>query len=177
MCWFLNGLAQGAGWPALAKMIQRWFPKEYLGIFWSVLAASSNLSLSISPYLVTFLIYNYGWRFSLVVSGTICVGFSALSFISLINQPENVGLVSFVKVNAPQKKTHKKDEKSSNISTKDLLINPFIWLISISYMIVFLTKSCVGDWGIFYLKDEMNFDSHKATSFMSKFWIVFFCVK
>ena len=46
-------------------------------------------------------------------------------------------------------------------------MNPLIWLISISYMIVFLTKSTIGDWGIFYLKDEMNFDPLKATSFMS----------
>ena len=130
----------------MAKFIQRWFAKEYLGIFWSILAASSNLSLSISPYLVTYLIYNYGWRFSLIVSGTICIAFSALSILSLINYPESVGLVSYVQVKQPAKKVDK-TQKSSNISTKDLFLNPFIWLISLSYMIVFLTKSCVGDWG------------------------------
>lgn len=35
-------------------------------------------------------------------------------------------------------------------------------------MVVFLTKSCVGDWGVFYLKDELSFDALKATSFMSE---------
>lgn len=159
----------GAGWPSLAKFIQRWFPKEYLGIFWSILSASANLSLAIAPYLVTYAILNYGWRFSLLVSGTICVAFSALCMLSLINYPESVGLVSYVQDKKPASK--KVDRTSGNNSTKDLLVNPFIWLISLSYMIVFLTKSCVGDWGVFYLKDELNFDALKATSFMSKLLI------
>lgn len=165
----MTQLFLGAGWPSLAKFIQRWFAKEYLGIFWSILAASSNLSLSISPYLVTYVIFNYGWRFSLVISGTICIGFSALATLTLINYPENVGLVSFVQAKAPTKKVDDKINKSNakNISTKDLFRNPFIWLISLSYMIVFLTKSCISDWGVFYLKDELNFDSLKAISFMS----------
>lgn len=150
-------------------MIQRWFPKEYLGIFWSILSASANLSLAIAPYLVTYAILNYGWRFSLLVSGTICVAFSALSMLSLINQPENVGLVSYVQSKKPAATNKKTAKGSGNNSTKDLLMNPFIWLISLSYMIVFLTKSCLGDWSVFFLKDELHFDALKATSFMSKF--------
>lgn len=82
-----------------------------------------------------------------MVSGTICIGFSALSILSLINHPETVGLVSFVqaKSTTANKKAEKTTtKKASNFSTKDLLTSPFIWLISLSYMIVFLTKSCVG---------------------------------
>ena len=95
------------------------------------------------------------------------MAFSALSMLSLINQPESVGLVSYVQDKKPA--VNKKATKGSgNDTTKDLLVNPFIWLISLSYMIVFLTKSCVGDWGVFFLKDELKFDALKATSFMSE---------
>ena len=34
ICWFMNGLAQGAGWPSIAKLLKNWFSPSELGTWW-----------------------------------------------------------------------------------------------------------------------------------------------
>lgn len=36
LLWFLNGFAQGAGWPACAKVLRHWFSPNQFGTWWSV---------------------------------------------------------------------------------------------------------------------------------------------
>uniref|UniRef100_A0A6B0VCY7 Putative glucose-6-phosphate translocase isoform 1 n=1 Tax=Ixodes ricinus TaxID=34613 RepID=A0A6B0VCY7_IXORI len=66
--WFLNGLAQGCGWPSCAKVLRKWYAPSQFGTWWSVLSASANISGGVAPFLSAFLIVSYGWRFSLTVA-------------------------------------------------------------------------------------------------------------
>lgn len=66
--WFLNGLAQGCGWPPIAKILrQRASPSEF-GTLWSFLQASNNFSGILGPFLSAFFIVNYGWRWNVFFS-------------------------------------------------------------------------------------------------------------
>ncbi|KAK8746730.1 hypothetical protein OTU49_017169, partial [Cherax quadricarinatus] len=56
LLWFINGFAQGAGWPACAKLLKKWFSAENFGTWWSVLTASSNVSGTLSPLLAAYVI-------------------------------------------------------------------------------------------------------------------------
>ncbi|KAK7068884.1 hypothetical protein SK128_026547 [Halocaridina rubra] len=69
LLWFLNGFAQGAGWPACAKLLKKWFSPANFGTWWSVLTASSNVSGTISPLLSAYVIVNHGWGASLILAG------------------------------------------------------------------------------------------------------------
>ncbi|ROT82758.1 hypothetical protein C7M84_024070 [Penaeus vannamei] len=56
LLWFANGFAQGAGWPACAKLLKKWFSPANFGTWWSVLTASSNVSGTASPLLAAYVI-------------------------------------------------------------------------------------------------------------------------
>lgn len=53
--------------------------------------------------------------------------------------------------------TKKNDGKSSDQSTwKDLTRSPFLWLVSIAYLVVFAAKTSVTEWGQMYLIEDLG---------------------
>jgi OPA family glycerol-6-phosphate transporter-like MFS transporter 4 len=95
--WFLNGFFQGAGWPACAKVLRQWFSPLSFGTWWSILSASANVSGGFSPFIAAYFILHYGWRTSVLVSGSVSVFFGILSIFAVINSPTNVGMPTFAK--------------------------------------------------------------------------------
>lgn len=162
--WFLNGFAQGCGWPACAKVLRQWFSPVQFGTWWSVMSASANISGGISPFISAFLILNYGWRFSLCVAGVVSIILGIISMFCITNSPTDVGLESF----AESKK--KKDADSSGddeAKVADILRSPFLWLVSFCYMIVFCAKTSTVDWSQLYLMDDCGQTQFVGSAFVS----------
>lgn len=92
LLWFLNGFAQGAGWPACAKVLRQWFSPETFGTYWSALSASANISGGISPFISAYIIMNFGWQTSLIFAGAISIVFGAISLLTVVDSPSKVNL-------------------------------------------------------------------------------------
>ena len=97
LMWFMNGFAQGAGWPACAKILRQWFSPLQFGTWWSVLSASANFAGGVSPFIAAYFILHFGWRVSVLVSGAVSIVMGLLSFCTIINSPTDVGMVTFAK--------------------------------------------------------------------------------
>jgi len=166
LSWFLNGLAQGAGWPACAKILKAWFPPSSFGTWWSILSTSSNFAGSAAPILATWIILNFDWRASMVAPAVVSFALSAIFLISLKNSPEDVGLPP---VNAalefdPKKTDTGKEEKPM---TSQLLKFSFLQMIGMGYLTVFLVKTALVDWGQMYLIQECGRDKITASAYTS----------
>lgn len=162
--WFLNGFAQGCGWPACSKMLRQWFSPSQFGTWWSVLSASANISGGLSPFFSAFLILNYGWRFSLIIAGSVSVALGVVALFVLVNSPTDVGLPS---VTGSSAKTGKGEKSSSSGTVTDLLKSPALWLVSFCYMIVFCAKTSTVDWGQLYLLEDRKHTQYVASAFTS----------
>lgn len=90
--WFLNGLAQGLGWPPCGKILRKWFEPSQFGTWWAVLSTSMNLAGSLGPILATILAQSYSWRSTLALSGALCVIVSFFCLLLIHNEPADVGL-------------------------------------------------------------------------------------
>ncbi|XP_026937901.1 glucose-6-phosphate exchanger SLC37A4 isoform X3 [Sagmatias obliquidens] len=90
--WFLNGLAQGLGWPPCGKVLRKWFEPSQFGTWWAVLSTSMNLAGGLGPILATILAQSYSWRSTLALSGALCVVVSFLCLLLIHNEPADVGL-------------------------------------------------------------------------------------
>ncbi|CAN8004097.1 unnamed protein product [Ixodes hexagonus] len=162
--WFLNGLAQGCGWPSCAKVLRKWFPPSQLGTWWSVLSASANISGGVAPFLSAFLVASYGWRFSLTVAGTVSVAMGAVAALAVVNEPSDVGLcVEGVGADKPAAK----GDSGSAATTKDLVRSPFLWLVSFGYLAVFCAKTSAVDWGQLYLMEDLGHSQYAGTALAS----------
>ncbi|KAM9659797.1 glucose-6-phosphate exchanger SLC37A4 isoform 2-T3 [Trichechus inunguis] len=90
--WFLNGLAQGLGWPPCGKILRKWFEPSQFGTWWAILSTSMNLAGGLGPILATILAQSYSWRSTLALSGALCVVVSFLCLLLIHNEPADVGL-------------------------------------------------------------------------------------
>ncbi|CAN8010354.1 unnamed protein product [Ixodes pacificus] len=162
--WFLNGLAQGCGWPSCAKVLRKWYAPSQFGTWWSVLSASANISGGVAPFFSAFLIVSYGWRFSLTVAGTVSVAMGAVAALAVVDEPSDVGLrVEGVVEDRPAAAG---DGKSA-ATTADLVRSPFLWLVSFGYLVVFCAKTSAVDWGQLYLMEDLGHSQYVGSSLTS----------
>lgn len=66
---FLLGLSEAGNWPAGAKAVAEWFPKERRAFAMGVFDGGSALGAILAPPLVAFLALAWGWRAAFVATG------------------------------------------------------------------------------------------------------------
>ncbi|XP_064424848.1 glucose-6-phosphate exchanger SLC37A4a [Latimeria chalumnae] len=161
--WFLNGLAQGFGWPPCAKVLRKWFEPSQFGTWWAVLSTSMNLAGFLGPIISTVMVMSYSWRTALSASGFICVGCAFLCLIFIKNEPTEVGLANMEL--GPKKS--KKGSSEDDSTVMELLTSPYLWLLSFGYLVMFGVKTCCSDWGQLFLMQEKGHSALMGTSYMS----------
>ncbi|KAM9853377.1 glucose-6-phosphate exchanger SLC37A4a isoform 2-T2 [Aulostomus maculatus] len=149
--WFLNGLGQGFGWPPCGRLLRKWFEPSQFGTWWAILSCSMNLAGSLGPIITLVLAQTYSWRTILAASGLICVALSFVCLLVIKNEPKDVGLPN-LDVAAKKKKGAASGEESS---LAEFLLSPYLWLLSLSYLVVFGVKTACTDWGqLFLIQDK-----------------------
>ncbi|XP_048417898.2 glucose-6-phosphate exchanger SLC37A4-like isoform X2 [Stegostoma tigrinum] len=162
--WFLNGLAQGFGWPPCGKILRKWFEPSQFGTWWAVLSTSMNLAGSLGPLIATTMALSYSWRVTLSLSGSIAVVLAFICLIFIINEPMDVGLPN---IEPSLKKGSRKGSTGDESTVKELLQTPYLWVLNIGYLVVFGVKTCCTDWGQLFLIQEKGQSALLGSSFMS----------
>lgn len=167
--WFMNGFSQGAGWPACAKLLKKWFSPEQFGTFWSALSASSNISGSLCPFIAAWVITQYDWRASLALSAGVTLTCAVLVGLLLRDSPLEAG---FNCEFTPKIAKKKDDDNNGNSSTtemtwKDLIRSPFLWLVGVAFLVVFAAKTSVTEWGQMFIIEELGHSPFVGSSFTS----------
>ncbi|NXN49143.1 G6PT1 protein, partial [Rynchops niger] len=161
--WFLNGLAQGLGWPPCGKILRKWFEPSQFGTWWAVLSTSMNLAGGLGPIVAALVSMNYDWRMTLSFSGFICVVVSFICLVLIKNEPADVGLPNIEQ----GAKKGKKGSSSDNSTLTELLLSPYLWVLSTGYLVVFGVKTCCTDWGQLFLIQERGQSVLVGSSYMS----------
>ncbi|NXG39400.1 G6PT1 protein, partial [Dromaius novaehollandiae] len=161
--WFLNGLAQGLGWPPCAKVLRKWFEPSQFGTWWAILSTSMNLAGGLGPIVAAVVALKYDWRTTLSFSGFICVVVSFICLVLIKNEPSDVGLPNIEQGT----KKGKKGSSEDNSTLTELLLSPYLWVLSTGYLVVFGVKTCCTDWGQLFLIQERGQSVLVGSSYMS----------
>ncbi|XP_032641788.1 glucose-6-phosphate exchanger SLC37A4 isoform X1 [Chelonoidis abingdonii] len=161
--WFLNGLAQGLGWPPCGKVLRKWFEPSQFGTWWAILSTSMNLAGGLGPIVAALMALRYDWRTTLSVSGFICVGASFVCLVLIKNEPSDVGLPNI----EPGTMKGKKGSSRDDSTLAELLLSPYLWVLSTGYLVVFGVKTCCTDWGQLFLIQERGQSALVGSSYMS----------
>uniref|UniRef100_A0A3Q2Z0G3 Glucose-6-phosphate exchanger SLC37A4-like n=1 Tax=Hippocampus comes TaxID=109280 RepID=A0A3Q2Z0G3_HIPCM len=151
LLWFINGLGQGCGWPPCGKVLRKWFEPSQFGTWWSVMSCSTNLAGSLGPLLVTVLLHYYDWRTILTMSGVICAAFSLVTLMLVKNEPKDVDY----------------DGLMDTSTLSEFLLSPFLWVLSLGYLVVFGVKTAATDWGQLFLMQEKGQTALMGSTYMS----------
>lgn len=144
---FLQGTFQGAGWPAIAKILKMEFPAEKVGLYWSLTSCAGSLAGSLSPILVTYLIDWIDWYGVYYSVGTISIVSSFVVYLALPRLSSK-----------PQQRIGTDRSKPAlNYSYKQLLFNTELWIATWIYFFLYVLKNALGDWGQLYFIQHLGY--------------------
>ena len=92
MFWALNGIFQGLGPGACAKLLTSWFSKEERGLYWAIWSTSGNLGGFFAPFLVSAMTAQHGWRIGLKLIALVSCLVAFLSIPLFSDSPTDRGL-------------------------------------------------------------------------------------
>src|SRR5277367_730019 len=67
---FALGLGESGNFPAGLKAIAEWFPKQERALATGMFVAGSNVGAIITPLIVPFIAFRWGWRAAFIVTGS-----------------------------------------------------------------------------------------------------------
>jgi ACS family hexuronate transporter-like MFS transporter len=67
---FALGLGESGNFPAGLKAIAEWFPRQERALATGIFVAGSNVGAIITPLIVPFITYRWGWRAAFLVTGS-----------------------------------------------------------------------------------------------------------
>ena len=159
--WGLNGWFQGWGWPPCAKLLTHWYSQNERGRWWSMWNTSHNVGGFIIPFIAAFAAQHYGWRMAMYFPGVICILAGFFLINRLRDTPRSLGLpvVEKWKKDYPDEQ-HERERytlSAKEILFKYVLSNKYIWVLAVSYLLVYIIRTAINDWSQLYLVEAKGF--------------------
>lgn len=153
--WAANGLVQGVGAGASAKLLTAWFDPRERGFFWALWSTSANVGAFLAPVVVARLVDVSGVRAGLLLPGVFAIAWAVVVAICLRSSPAKFGFAVpwEADADAAGKAGGKEEETESwwQLFMDGVLKNRTIWLLAISYFFVYLVRSGTKSWLHFWL--------------------------
>ena len=92
--WALNGIVQGWGGPACAKLLTSWFATGERGSYWGLWNISHNFGAFLAPLLAGTAALRFGWRYGVWAPALVAAAAAALAVVVVRDSPEDLGRVS-----------------------------------------------------------------------------------
>ena len=167
--WGLNGWFQGWGWPGCTKLLTHWYSQSERGRWWSIWNTSHNVGGALIPLIVAMCAQYFGWRSAMFVPGIICILGGFFLIHSLRDTPQSLGLPAIEKYKNDFSGSENHHQETTELSVKEILwnyvlSNPYIWVLSISYLFIYIVRTAINDWSMFYLTQVKDYSLITAGS-------------
>lgn len=173
--WIINAWFQGWGWPACSKFLTTWYSRSERGLWWSIWNTAHHVGGALIPLLVGYLTLHYSWRHGFIVAGGLVILIAVFLLWRLPSTPRALGLPSIGQWrNDPlelAQEAEGRDLTWRQILRDYVFYNKYIWLLAMSYALVYLVRTAINDWGNIYLSERYHYDLVTANSALSLFEI------
>tara|TARA_R110001592_G_scaffold316305_2_gene592705 strand:- start:5417 stop:6772 length:1356 start_codon:yes stop_codon:yes gene_type:complete len=165
---FINGWAQGMGWPACGRTMVHWFSGNERGrtvSFWNV--AHNVGGGLIGPIFILGMAWFNDWHSVFYLPAIFAAFIAVFIYFTVRDTPQSCGL--------PSIEEHRKDypsdysvEHEQEFSGKEIFLryvlnNKILWYIAFANAFVYLIRYGVLDWAPTYLHEVKNFDVDKSS--------------
>ena len=162
--WGLNGWFQGFGWPPVAKYLTHWYAQSERGRWWAAWNTSHNVGGALVPLVAALCAQSFGWRYAMFVPGMIAIIVGLFLINRLRSTPEDLGLPPIEKFKGEELPDQVAE---SSLSSRELLVryvlgNLWIWLLGISYFLIYIVRTGINDWSAVYLVEAQGYSQLEA---------------
>ncbi|GHA37305.1 MFS transporter [Photobacterium aphoticum] len=171
--WVLNAWFQGWGWPPCSKLMTTWYSRSERGFWWSLWNTAHNVGGALIPLLVGYLTLHASWRLGFIVPGIIAMVVGLFVCWRLRDKPTTMGLPTVGQWRRDHLELAQEREGQGlshrEILTKYVLRNKYIWLLAFSYVLVYIVRTAINDWGNLYLSEQKGYGLIQANMALSLF--------
>ncbi|MFC5078316.1 Regulatory protein UhpC [Vibrio thalassae] len=171
--WIVNAWFQGWGWPSCSKLLTTWYSRTERGFFWSLWNTAHNVGGAMIPLLVGFLTFHYSWREGFIIPGVISVLIGLFLCWRLRDKPTSMGLPTVGQWRNDKLELAQENDgiglKPKQILWSYVLNNKYIWLLAFSYVLVYIVRTAINDWGNLYLTEQHHYSLINANASVSLF--------
>ncbi|HIG0475174.1 TPA: MFS transporter [Klebsiella pneumoniae] len=169
--------------PALVAQPVNWRGRHliwYLLLFtislWLQLGLPAELS-RFTPFCLALpiiaLAWHYGWRAGMTIAGCLAILAGLYLCWRLRDRPQAVGLPAVGDWRHDALEIAQQQEGAGMsrkaILTRYVLANPYIWLLSLCYVLVYVVRAAINDWGNLYMSETLGVDLVTANSAVTMF--------
>ncbi|MGO2345167.1 MAG: MFS transporter, partial [Providencia sp.] len=171
--WTLNGFFQGWGWPPCARILTHWYSRNERGFWWGLWNISINLGGMLLPLLTALLATHYSWQMALIVPGIIgvVIGLWLCRQLKGTPQEEQLPTVGQWRHDVLELRQERLSPPLPMLSIlkETILFNRMIWLLGFSYILVYLIRMAINDWGNLWLTETHGTNLLSANATLSLF--------
>lgn len=171
--WILNAWFQGWGWPSCSKLLTTWYSRSERGLWWALWNTAHNVGGALIPLLVGFVTLHFSWREGFIVPGFLAVLTGVFLCWRLQDKPVTLGLPSIGHWRNDALELAQENEgvglNTTQILHKYVFRNKYIWLLALSYVLVYIVRTAINDWGNIYLTEQHGYDLITANGALSLF--------
>ncbi len=120
---FTMGLGEAAALPVGNKMMAYWLGEKELAFGTSIFLAGVGAGGIVAPFFISWLIKNWGWRASFVVSGIVGTALAVLCYTYVTSRPEEHPKVNAAELNLIRGR--QKVPQEDNVSTARVAVVPW----------------------------------------------------
>ncbi|GHT45006.1 putative hexose phosphate transport protein [Endomicrobiia bacterium] len=171
--WLIQGLFQGMFWPPIARLLSYWIPPNELATktsLWNTSHCVGTIAILLAAAPLSFLSFGWsGWR-NVFFAPAIFAVIMAVGVRFLIKDtPSSVGLpeISVGENSKKVKGTRGEKEESAEYKSfikKRVFKNPYMWIIAVSNLFVYVVRFTVLMWGPILLLQWKGMSLAEATS-------------
>jgi sugar phosphate permease len=151
--WALNGILQGFGGPCCARILTSWFATKERGTYWGMWNIAHNLGGFGAPILAGSAARSFGWKWGMWAPGAVGLVVGLFLLIAVKDSPEKIGYPPVEIVAKKQAKPGQAKPKESllQLLVQNVLKNPYIWGMALTYFFIYVVRQGVTSWFVFYL--------------------------
>lgn len=171
--WTLNGFFQGWGWPPCAKMLTSWYSRNERGFWWGCWNTSINLGGASVPLIVGIIATQFGWQEALLIPGVLGIVLGLWLYRQPLVKPSQHGLPKVGQWRQDplelQQEQRSPPQPLMQILGQAILFNRYIWLLGVAYIMVYLIRIALNDWGNIWLAESHGANLLSANATVSLF--------
>lgn len=156
--WTLNGFFQGWGWPPCARLLTHWYSRNERGLWWGCWNTSINIGGAAVPLLSGALAASQGWQAALLIPGAIAIVLGGILCRQLCGTPREEGLPTVGQWRRDPLELRQEQQSPpmslGQMLNRTILRNGIIWILALSYVLVYLIRIALNDWGNLWLTES-----------------------
>lgn len=160
ICWGVNGWVQSMGAPSCVVSLSRWYKDKERGSFYGLWSTSHNIGEALTYILTAVVVSYFGWEWGFRTAAIVGLFGALMISVFFHDSPESKGLPT---VN----KDFTKKETTTWQEQREVLKNPYVWLLALSSAFMYISRYAVNSWAPYYFEAAKGYTLTEANSLVA----------